>query len=94
MRKYLECYLYYRYPNTDQPLTHLTNFFDGHVPVEINRITNEYSHLTRGDRGLTVVDVPEMETAARLILSTLKTKDPAHYQALCNSIGRDAETDF
>ena len=94
MRKFLECYLYYRYPNTDQPMEHLTKFFDGHVPVEINRIINEYSHLARGDRGLTVMEVPEMETSARLILDTLRTKGPDHYQALCRSVGKDTELNF
>ena len=86
MRKFLECFLFYKYPSTDHPLDNLDRLFEDHVPAEVNRIVNEFSHAYT-DRGLSVVDVPEMETAAKLILNAVKAKDPEHYEALCGSIG-------
>ena len=87
MRKFLECYLFFRYPTNEDPLHHLPKLFGtGHVPAEVNRIINEYSHLVFALRGATVMDVPEVETAARHILTALQTHDPEHYAALCQSI--------
>jgi hypothetical protein len=90
MRKFLECYLFNRYPDTDDPLTeHLIDMFDNHVPSEVNRVMNEYSHLAWAERGMKVMDVPEVVTAAHEILRALKTKDNAHYVTLCKSVGVD-----
>lgn len=95
MRKFLECYLFYRYPDTDDPIKkHMKQLFDGHVPSEVNRVVNEYSHLVWAERGLRVVDVPEIEKVARLILNALKEKDPEHYDTLCKSVGVDEKVFF
>ena len=94
MRKFLECYLFYRYPNTDDPMKNLGTLFEDYVPTEVNRIVNEYSHLAFGERGIRVVDVPEIERAARKIMMAVKTKDPTHYVALCNSVHKDENVDF
>lgn len=91
MRKFLECYLFYRYPNTDDPMKNLKTLFKGHVPTEVNRIVNEYSHLAFGERGVRVMEVPEVETAAKLIMKAVQEKDPAHYEALCKSVDKDAK---
>lgn len=69
MRKFLECYLYYRYPNTDNPLANLDKLFDNHIPCLVNRVINEYSHLAWGNRGTLPVDVNEAEKVAKHILS-------------------------
>lgn len=95
MRKFLECYLFNRYPNTDDPLKyHLADMFDDHVPSEVNRVVNEYSHLVWAERGMRVMDVPEVVTAAREILKTLQTKDKKHYDILCKSVGKDESVTF
>lgn len=95
MRKFMECYLFYRYPDTDDPIKkHMKQLFDGHVPSEVNRVVNEYSHLTWAERGLRVVDVPEIEKVAILILKALQTKDPEHYETLCKSVGVDEKVIF
>ena len=94
MRKFLECYLFYRYPNTDSPFDHLDKLFEDHVPSQVNRVVNEYSHLAWAERGLRVIDVPEMETAAKHILSALKDKDLAHFETLCDSIGVNKDVDL
>ena len=94
MRKFLECYLFNRYPNADDPLAvHLADLFDDHVPSEVNRVVNEYSHLVWSERGMRVMDAPEVVTAAREILKVLQTKDKKHYDTLCKSVGKD-ETVF
>lgn len=95
MRKFLECYLFNRYPNADEPLKmYLDRLFDDHVPSEVNRVVNEYSHLTWASRGMRVMDVPEVVTAAREILKALRTKDWAHYETLCKSVGKDETVVF
>lgn len=95
MRKFLECYLFNRYPDTDEPLAeHLANLFDEHVPSEVNRVVNEYSHLVWAERGMMVMDVPEVVSAAREILKALRTKDKAHYETLCKSVGKDSSVEF
>ena len=94
MRKFLECYLFYRYPNTDDPMKNLGTLFEDYVPSEVNRVVNEYSHLAFGARGIRVVDVPEIEKAAKQILMAVKSKDPEHYKALCKSVRKDETIDF
>ena len=95
MRKFLECYLFNRYPNADEPLKmYLDRMFDGHVPSEVNRVVNEYSHLAWASRGMRVMDVPEVVTAAREILNALRTRDWAHYESLCKSVGKDETVVF
>jgi wobble nucleotide-excising tRNase len=89
MRKFLECYLFYRYPNTNEPLKYLSKIFDGHVPALVNRVINEYSHLSWGDRGTIAVDVNEAETVSKEILKAIKNKDQDHFEALCNSVEVD-----
>jgi wobble nucleotide-excising tRNase len=94
MRKFLECYLFYRYPNTDDPLKNISKLFDGNVPCLLNRVINEYSHLSWGNRGTLVLDVSEAEDIAAIILNMIKTKDPEHYNALCASIAVDSSIEL
>lgn len=95
MRKFLECYLFNRYPDADEPLkAHLDKMFEDHVPSEVNRVVNEYSHLAWAARGMRVMDVPEVVTAAREIPKALQTKDNDHYVTLCKSVGKDESVTF
>lgn len=86
MRKFLECYLFYRYPNTDTPLQNMNKLFDNNIPALVNRVINEYSHLSWGNRGSLVLDVAEAEDISKIILRTIKQKDETHFDALCDSI--------
>lgn len=95
MRKFLECYLFYRFPDSDEPtVDHLDDLFEGNERSEVNRVINEYSHLAWAERGLKVIDVPEIEKVAKLILKALKTKDPDHFKVLCKSVRVDENIDF
>lgn len=86
MRKFLECYLFYKYPNTNDPLKNLDKLFDNNVPSLVNRIINEYSHLAHIDRGWKPVDVDEIEECAILIIEKIKEKDINQFDALVDSI--------
>lgn len=90
-RKFLEIYLFYKYPDFTEERVKMERFFgEGKVPVIFTeRINNEYSHLN-GDieRASMPIEVPEMLSAAKLIINKLK-EDEAQYAALMNSIGAE-----
>lgn len=88
-RKFLEIYLYYKYPNTKK--NKLERFFknDSFAYTLVNRIINEYSHLKgRLEHGMKPLEEPEMQKAARFILQKIKQHDAEQYQALLESIGK------
>lgn len=89
-RKFLESYLFYRYPNANEKVeTKWSKFFgDDNLAVTIlNRIHNEYSHLDGAlERSLNPIDIPEMKNTAKYILRKIEEKDPEHYKALLESI--------
>lgn len=86
IRKFLECYLFFKYPNNDDPLVNLDKLFDGHTPSLINRIINEHSHLTHLDRGWKPMDINEIEDCAKLVIEKIKEKDTEQFQALVDSL--------
>lgn len=89
-RKFLELFLYYKYPDSTKPEDKMKRFFgEEAIPTVLtNRLNNEYSHLIGiFERGESVVEVPEMNTAAKLIIERIKTLDNDQYEALLNSIG-------
>ena len=86
LRKFLECYLFYKYPNNNSPLTNLDKLLDGHIPSLINRIINEYSHLTYLDRGWRPIDVDEAENCVKTVLDKIKEKDEDQFNALIDSL--------
>jgi len=88
-RKFLELFLYYKYPDSTSQMDKMTKFFgDDNIPaVFTDRLNNEYSHLSGiFERGESVVEVPEMNKAAKLIIERIK-EDVEQYKALLNSIG-------
>lgn len=91
VRKFMEIYLYYRYPNRGEDIERLQRFFGGDkIPAFlVNRIDNEYSHLAAAfERGEMPIDIPEMPKVAQQILDELEKHDPEQYQALLASIGQ------
>jgi len=86
LRKFLECYLFYKYPNKANPLNNLEKLFDGNIPSLIKRVINEYSHLTYIDRGWKPIDVDEAEECAKIIIEKIKEKDPEQFVALLESV--------
>ena len=59
-RKFLEAFLFYKYPNSKKDKSKLKKFFgDTNSPIITDRINNEYSHLEgMFDRSMSAADVP------------------------------------
>lgn len=88
-RKFLEIFLYFKFPDSSADLEKLERFFgQGRVPAILtDRINNEYSHLSGGlERGSSPVVVPEMQSVARQIIEGLK-RDEGQFNALLKSVG-------
>lgn len=88
-RKFLEIFLYYKYPERINDTERNIRFFgEGNIPVFfVNRVNNEYSHLSGGlERGALPIDVPEMKAVAELILRKISEHDNEQYQSLLRSI--------
>jgi len=88
-RKFLELYLYYKYPNAIEDSERIIRFFGEDAATEITgRVTNEFSHLDGiFERGAIPTEVPEMQSTAQFILDKIAEKDPDQFQALLQSIG-------
>lgn len=90
-RKFLEAYLYYKYPDNETSSLHnkMKSFFsDSYAATTIDRIDNELSHLEGLiERGMSISDNAEIKKCAQYILDTIKRKDREQYDAFCKSIG-------
>lgn len=90
-RKFLEAYLYYKYPDNDADSLHnkMKRFFsDNYAATTIDRIDNELSHLGGLiERGMSISDNADIKKCAQYILDTIKRKDKEQYDAFCKSIG-------
>jgi len=89
-RKFLEAFLFYKYPNALDKDDKLTRFFGGNNQASgmTDRINNEFSHLEGlFERSMTPIDIPEMKKTATFILDKIKEKDNEQYEALLLSIG-------
>lgn len=91
MRKFLEAYLFYKYPSHKLSLDQRLNLFFDNDQVTINlinRVVNEYSHLGEHvDRGLEPIDVDAISKVAKAVITKIQTADSAQYGALLESIG-------
>jgi wobble nucleotide-excising tRNase len=88
-RKFLEIYLYYKYPGSIDGIDTLQKFFgEQRIPAILtDRINNEYSHLCGTfERGATPVEVPEMTLTAKKILERIKFLDHEQYESLVKSV--------
>lgn len=90
-RKFLEAYLYYKYPDNETNCLHekMKRFFsDGCAATTIDRIDNELSHLEGLiERGMSIHDHDEIKKCAQYILDAIKTSDPNQYESFLKSIG-------
>lgn len=89
VRKFLEVYLYFKYPNAIENDDKEARFFEEEISsLLIERVSNEYSHLSGIlERGAMPTEVSEMKKIALLILEKIQKKDNEQYQALLQSIG-------
>ena len=90
MRKFLEAYLFYKFPNHNLSLDQRLDKFFEHDDVTINlinRVVNEYSHLGEHfDRGLEPIDVDAIRKIAKVVITKIETNDPEQFAALLESI--------
>lgn len=89
MRKFMESYLSFRYAGENDPLYLLNDFFSEIDGIQLSRASNEYSHLSWLEKGNSLLDIPEAERLAILILKGLQSNDETHYNALCKKIDVD-----
>lgn len=95
-RKFLEAFLYYKYPNALEKDDKLKRFFGEYSQPSsmTDRIINEYSHLEGlFERSMLPIDIPEMKKTAKFILDKIKEKDNEQYEALLLSIGIEMESE-
>ncbi|MEJ5962860.1 AAA family ATPase [Pedobacter immunditicola] len=89
-RKFLESFLFYKYPNAAEHDDKLYRFFGDNRQASsmTERINNEYSHLEGiFERSMIPVDVPEMKKVATFVLDRIKEKDLDQFESLLKSIG-------
>lgn len=93
LRKFLEAYLFYKYPNQDRNEDKIIKFFKDDISTTISgRINNELSHLKDiFDRSIRPVEIPEIPKLAQFILNKIKNEDPEQFDALLSSIGEQEE---
>lgn len=84
-RKFLEIYLFFRFPSTKDPLDHLSTVMTPEDASKVNRVVNEYSHLTTIERAIRPVEFDEIETCAKLIMSLVKDHDEEQYKQLVST---------
>lgn len=93
-RKFLEIFLFYKYPDSTSHEEKMKNFFGmENVPAVLtDRINNEYSHMAGVfERGQQPVEVPEIKKTAELIIEKIKEHDENQYNAFLNSIGYEQQ---
>lgn len=86
-RKFLEMYLYFKYPTDEDLLPKLKRIFDPEdvPPILINRLLNEDSHGPTPENSLRTGIDPETIPVAKKILQLLQ-KDSEQYSAFMESI--------
>jgi len=89
MRRFMENFLSFKYAGENDPLYLLKDFFNELDGTQLNRASNEFSHLSWLEKGTTLLDIPEAERLAKLILKGIKTRDEFHFNSLCKKIGSD-----
>jgi len=95
LRKFIEAFLFYKYPSPDSMNNKLGRFFgnDDITVTLVNRLDNELSHLEEiFDRSIKPIDIPEISKLANYVLEKIYTADPDQYNALLKSIGEPERT--
>lgn len=91
MRKFLEAYLFYKYPSNKLTFSDkMKKFFDDDVSYNlVNRVASEYSHLDF-DRAPIPVDVEAIRKISEAVMNKIREKDEEQYNALLDSIKNES----
>ncbi|MCL6523940.1 MAG: AAA family ATPase [Thermoflavifilum sp.] len=89
-RRFLESYLFVKYPDGSKFKDKADKFFKGFTEASEKQTTlkilDEYSHEENPEHIQKFPDIHEIEIAIKTVLSVLEKKDKEHYEALCESI--------
>ncbi len=90
VRRFLEAYLFAKYPDGSKFKAKADKFFKDFKEVSEKQTTlkilDEYSHEENPEHIQRFPDINEIEVAVNTIFSILENKDKEHYVALCESI--------
>ncbi|HEB9356248.1 TPA: AAA family ATPase [Campylobacter coli] len=89
IRKFLDTYMYFKYPNNDNLMTKYCNFFGEENAILINRVINEISHLENIERAKMPLDLLEIHTVTNIIIENIKSKDEEQFKALLKSLDKE-----
>lgn len=79
--------MFYKYPDNDGLTIEKLNFFGTNAEAEkINRIINEFSHLTDIERAWKPLDVEEIIEIIDVIIETINDKDEEYLKHLIKAI--------
>lgn len=87
IRRFLEIYLFYKYPNENSLYRKIMLFFDSEINgTFVNRIINEFSHTTTFERANKPPEIPEVKECLDLIFKRMENLDEEQYKQLKDSI--------
>ncbi|BCD59339.1 MULTISPECIES: AAA family ATPase [unclassified Nitratiruptor] len=83
LRKFLEYYMFYKFPDNDGLTIEKLNFFGTNGEAEkINRVVNEFSHLTYIERAWKPLDIEEIIEIINIIIETIQNEDKEYFECL------------
>lgn len=93
MRKFLEAYLFYKYPSSKLSFdARIKKFFDDDELTYnlVRRVINEYSHLGENfDRGLEPIDIDAIKKVSEAVLQKIEKIDKPQFDALLESVANE-----
>ena len=94
MRRFLESYMFYRYPTHKLSFSQrLKKYFepDGVSYSLLSRIINEYSHMEdQFERGMQPIDMDEITRVSNAVINRIRLTDPDQFEALMDSVNNVA----
>jgi len=89
LRRFFEAYLFMKYPDGKTYTKKAEKFLkDTNMSNKQStlKLIDEYSHEQNPEHSQNFPDIEEVKNAVSFILETIKDKDDAHYNALCESL--------
>lgn len=90
LRRFLEAFLFFKYPSSEQRLNDRVRRFFGDDPSTdlISRLINEFSHLAESfDRATQPFEIAEISSVAGYVLKKMKENDSEQFECLVRSVG-------
>lgn len=95
MRKFLEAFLFYKYPSNKMSFDQRIKKYFDNDEVSFNlvkRVINEFSHLEENfDRSLEPIDISVIQSVSNAVMIKMETTDKDQFEALKESIENETE---